>query len=452
MEFGLPPCCDTLGIMAGFVWLQILALLGLCVLLLRLAMRGKWVPWRHPICSACGFNLYGLPETSDRCPECGGELAKVRKNAVWRRRWVSLLLAIGLVAGSLYLVFPVAYRSAFWELEYVPSGILVHFKDNRRVLDVLQSRLDAGRLSPEQERAVLESMLELSPVRIASGEIEARHDRGQLPAGIWKKYAEQALKVPIAMRTTIAKGDPLVILVEAMYARVKRLSDLSMRYRLRLKLDGREVPGNYRQQVHTVRLGIVLDSEPYVFVELPKKFTKRLSNGRHSLEATVNAEATERGRVVARRTLTEKGTITLLPEGKPSVALVSPQSFAGPVIAPRFSGKGLTIYLDGSFPEFYTPRLFRASNMGYCYRLLVRQDGRQIPLGEMAMRMSRHKWDFAWLPASPAPKVHGDRVDVVFRPDAKLGTKTIWIRRVVNKEFVIKGAIVKKCKEPQEQH
>ncbi len=192
--------------MLGLVWLQILGLVILCALLLRLVMRGKWVAWSHPVCSACGFNLHGLPETLDRCPECGGELAKVRKNAVWRRRWVSLLLALGLVGGSLYLVYPVAYRSAYWGLNYVPSGVLLRFKDSPRVMEILDRRVWEGRLSAEQKRTVLERMVDGSPMRDWTSELEMIHKSGQLPAGIWKKYAEEALKVPIAMRTTVARG------------------------------------------------------------------------------------------------------------------------------------------------------------------------------------------------------------------------------------------------------
>ncbi len=222
-----------------------------------------------------------------------------------------------------------------------------------------------------------------------------------------------------------------------------------MRYRLQLKMDGREVPGEYRQQVYTAPLGIGSEGERYV--TLSEELTRSLSSGQHSLDVTVNAEAVERGQVVAKRTLREKGIITLLPEGKPSVALVSPQSLAGPVIAPGFSGKDLTIYLDGSPPEWDIPLLpvLPASNMGYCYRLLVWQGGREIPLGEMAFLSNLRKWDWAWLPASPPPQIRGDRVDVVFRPDAKLGAKTIWITQAVNKGFVVKGAIVQKRKEPR---
>jgi hypothetical protein len=31
-----------------FVWLRILAMVVLCVVLLRLVMRGKWIAWSHP--------------------------------------------------------------------------------------------------------------------------------------------------------------------------------------------------------------------------------------------------------------------------------------------------------------------------------------------------------------------------------------------------------------------
>lgn len=61
----------------------------------------------HPICRECGFDLFGLPESSVRCPECGSDLAQrdaVRMGnsvASTRRRAAVALIALS----SLFTLF-----------------------------------------------------------------------------------------------------------------------------------------------------------------------------------------------------------------------------------------------------------------------------------------------------------------------------------------------------------
>lgn len=58
---------------------------GIAALLLCVGIRGRRID-DHPLCRKCGFDLFGLPTSSGRCPECGRELGRRRSVRVGHRR------------------------------------------------------------------------------------------------------------------------------------------------------------------------------------------------------------------------------------------------------------------------------------------------------------------------------------------------------------------------------
>jgi hypothetical protein len=60
----------------------------------------------HPACGRCGYNLTGLPATSDACSECGCALAKVgiRPCREPRRPWPWTIGTALVVIGAVLLV------------------------------------------------------------------------------------------------------------------------------------------------------------------------------------------------------------------------------------------------------------------------------------------------------------------------------------------------------------
>src|SRR3954451_5269023 len=70
---------------------------------LAYALRGRRVD-DHPLCRTCGFDLFGKPVDSTRCPECGADLARRRAvrigRRVCRRRVLAVALPAVLLAGG----------------------------------------------------------------------------------------------------------------------------------------------------------------------------------------------------------------------------------------------------------------------------------------------------------------------------------------------------------------
>src|SRR2546425_8365233 len=92
--------------MSVTIWMMLLppaALLIGLVLLIR-GLRGRRVD-DHPICRRCGFDLFGRPETSTQCAECGADLTLPRAIQHGRRvRRGGMIFAGGTLVGIVLLI------------------------------------------------------------------------------------------------------------------------------------------------------------------------------------------------------------------------------------------------------------------------------------------------------------------------------------------------------------
>src|SRR5215211_7772077 len=69
------------------------------MMLLLLGLRGRRVG-DHPFCRRCGFDLFGKPDDSSICPECGARLGSARAQVIGvrhRRQWA-------IMSGSMILL------------------------------------------------------------------------------------------------------------------------------------------------------------------------------------------------------------------------------------------------------------------------------------------------------------------------------------------------------------
>ena len=62
-----------------------IALVVLGVIVLWIGIRGRRMD-DHPICRRCGFDLFGLPESSQLCSECGADLKRHRAIRIGHRQ------------------------------------------------------------------------------------------------------------------------------------------------------------------------------------------------------------------------------------------------------------------------------------------------------------------------------------------------------------------------------
>src|SRR5438105_668743 len=58
----------------------------------------------HPICARCGYDLFGKPEESKVCPECGADLCEKKAVVIgWRQKRAGMVL-VGLLIVGLGLI------------------------------------------------------------------------------------------------------------------------------------------------------------------------------------------------------------------------------------------------------------------------------------------------------------------------------------------------------------
>ncbi|HMO25608.1 MAG TPA: hypothetical protein PKB10_05015 [Tepidisphaeraceae bacterium] len=140
-------------------WDLWIAFIGLVGMLLAIAARFTFARNRptsdHPACRKCGHDLFGLPTTSTRCPECGTDLTIARailphtQTVPTKRRWiVRTILLIALIL-TLWAGWSVIHNPAY--TSYKPSLVLVYLTEVTPPSDYvapaeLMKRLEAGDL------------------------------------------------------------------------------------------------------------------------------------------------------------------------------------------------------------------------------------------------------------------------------------------------------------------
>ena len=71
----------------------------------------------HPHCDRCDHNLFGLPETSERCPECGGDLREARAVVAGAPRANRVIV----VTATVFTTVLIAVAGRAWrEVEWMP--------------------------------------------------------------------------------------------------------------------------------------------------------------------------------------------------------------------------------------------------------------------------------------------------------------------------------------------
>jgi len=176
--------------------------------LVGLGWRGRRVD-DHPVCRKCGFDLFGLPPSSLKCPECGAQLDRPRAVRVGRMERRSGALAVGLALGLMALgvwaLLGVSTYRGTDLLRYQPVWLLTR---TARATDAAVSdrayreflrRLAAGRLVGNDLAPLVDHVLEVQadahrPWRTIMGDVV---ERAWLSNAVnderWRRYVEQVM-------------------------------------------------------------------------------------------------------------------------------------------------------------------------------------------------------------------------------------------------------------------
>jgi hypothetical protein len=194
------------------------------LMLRAIARRGRQGD-EHPVCRKCRFDLFGRPDTSERCPECGADIRAPRAIRIGNRDARRRLLVISrfMIVGCCVWTGIVAWRAARdvdWIRKY-PLW-LVRFEATRSdpathdsAIAELRRRMAAGRLSDEDLMLVADDGLnyqrqsERTWTPAWGDLLEHLHTKGKLSAAQWTRYWQQGLVLKLMVRPRIRRGDAI---------------------------------------------------------------------------------------------------------------------------------------------------------------------------------------------------------------------------------------------------
>ncbi|HEX8342667.1 MAG TPA: hypothetical protein VF624_17320 [Tepidisphaeraceae bacterium] len=202
----------------------VLSIAGL--VLLRIGLRGRATD-DHPLCAACGFDLFGKPDGVTQCGECGADVSPPAAVRVGHRerRARPLAAAVTCLLIAAFIGAPVLLGklgAIDWQV-HKPVWMLHRDAVSSNVvprdlaLRELARRYAVGKLSSRQLDALVESALAWQGDRsnvwqpIWGDFIEGQYRANRLSAEQKQRYARQVLVIDIVAAPTARRGQRIPV-------------------------------------------------------------------------------------------------------------------------------------------------------------------------------------------------------------------------------------------------
>ncbi len=420
--------------------------------LLRRGWRGTRAD-DHPVCRRCGFDLFGAPTDSKRCPECGVDLARPGAVRDGNRRRQPRLMTAGAVAILFSLV---AAGSIGWK-EYSgydvnrlkPTWMLAREIDGsapaarRGAIVELSRRFALGTLSTAQVEDVAARVLALQADTAKQwapqfGDfIEGARDAQRLSDAQWQRYAAQAPQSTLTLRGKVSRADAVLPYWIHNPGRVGSRARLYVSYRTtRFQIGDTVVPevGNTGgMQISAMNQGGNLGRRLALKPHLP-----RLADGRHvvrlTMEATISESWQDNLPPITTKTVTLTGPFLLLSEGQPSVQMRHDES----VRAGVERSLSLTLVAQGSPGVLSATANVDGPPVGLGYRVIANANGVEYDFGTFARPARTGMHGFGLYSKRPLPE-HLAAVDVILRPSVQAAADTLDTFEIWDGEVVLKN-------------
>ena len=367
--------------------------------LLRVGLRGRRVD-DHPICRRCGFDLFGRPEGSNICSECGGDLTKrhaIRAGRHVRRGGMiaigALMLAITLTlgGGAGYAAYSVKdwqpHKPVWWLVRELDRGDL---QTRRAATTELLTRLAGLKLSRPQLDRITETILNIQgdtrkPWYAGFGDfLEAARAKKQLSDERWQRYGRQAVDVTLDVRQWVRRGDVLPFrLRQPAAARIGSRSAIEYPSIIPLSVGGERFvaqPLEDSRGLYTPPAVWLVNSALAV-----KAYESRLADGPQELRALLDLEIRSAAlgqRPVPLATIEVAAPFKLFAPYESTVLVVHDEKFEAEMRA-AITASASTV-LTSSGRETITTVTCNAPPVGIGCVVAVQLDGRLYPLGMIA--------------------------------------------------------------------
>ena len=290
--------------------LSALPLAGLlaAALLARLALRGRRID-DHPLCRACGYDLFGIPpDTRHRCPECGHDVrprsAIVIGHRARRRGVLRLALALALLSGLGLAIVGRTVARGLGDYAARPTWWLIHELDARPGGDQhaafaeLNLRYARGDLSPSQVRGVTDAILAwqadtLASWNVAWGDfVEIARANRQVTDDQWARYLRQGVVLWLTTRPIVRQGDDPQFAMPLGPNRFGSRPPLTLRFDVSFQIDG--LPATvFHSKPHRLDWGTRSRFGGPLRLPAAATTTPATQPVRHTVQADIDFEITE---------------------------------------------------------------------------------------------------------------------------------------------------------------
>jgi hypothetical protein len=398
----------------------------------------------HPVCGGCKYDLFGQPEGTNICPECGADLHANNLITIGNRRPETKLMLTGggiILAGVLFLTSEITFQAKGIRLIQYKSfhSLLFDAANNHNVVgnnawenaNEIVRRLQNSELSASEEQQVVAQALSLQADHseawypIWGDIIEFIRSNHQMPEVDWNRYISQGISGSVQVRPYCTRGDPIPYVVNT---ETRFGTSFSSSGTPQVLISVRIVPGS-RYQI-TPPAGLRISGRALIF---PSELVpwQSLAPGPQTLE--IQSIPIWNNRLYP--PFTCQGSWTLLPDGQSSVRLYRDEALAASIQA------NLSCHSD--FDPNGNPCI-EIGNTGMPIKLAF----------DVLLKTSTTEWkqkgafimeSYRTVTVYPdVPENIGDRVDVVLRPSISKAAATMDIDSLLDHEFVFKDMNIQK--------
>ena len=436
-------------------WLIPAIVLLAAVAMLLFGLRGRSVD-DHPICRRCGFDLFGRPETSAVCGECGAALDKPRAIQIGRRERRGAFVAAGgtLLALTLLIGGAAGYAALTvndWQ-PHKPAWWLLRELDDPAARGAatteLSKRLGAGKLAGPHVAAAVDKILIVQADAAATwvpalGDfVEDARRANLLAPQQWERFARQAPVHVLDVRRRVRHGDPIPLMIHNLPARVGTRTKLRAAWKnLTCAADG---DGALIER----RWGTAMDLGPRGGAAAgdevqAKEYADRLAPGPHTLAVELEIEVQEGGQrvediVIAEQTIRLTAPFELLPPTAQPIKVIDNEALRGQM------EKAVTPPVGAKMSRWQARQVDLMLNcmsapVGIGYEVFaVVGGGREQRIKSIACAANKnHSWGASC--ALPDGLDAVDTIDLIYKPSIDAAAQTTSVYEIWGGTIVQKG-------------
>jgi ribosomal protein L40E len=442
------------------LWLvdAIMVVVGLALLLAGL--RGRRTD-DHPICRRCRFDLVGLPESAEVCPECGSSLDRPKAVRVGHRRKRRGLIALGVVAtlsgATLFGLF--SWQTLAGSPTQLPAWVLeaeARWAGGQTSLDAwdeLALRVKAGTLGKSRSLRMVDVALArqkppaLGWKRLHGDYIDAVNAAGLLDDMRLATYLRQGVTPTIRVRRVVRAGEPIPLGLGVSSIRLGKQGVVCIRKQaVSIELPGTEFHGGRVLDGHDTMYTGQWRSSGMSLSAFPLHANQfQTQPGEHTMRVVMRYEvytdwSRKGGKPLAGWEQAFELPIRVVPSNEQTVELIEPTPESRREMLEAISIDGIKTSAEpGQFS--YVRILTSGPAEDFAFDVYLEADGERWHIGSLCRHSGSGIITFglgAIWPESVDPK----KVDVVFEPSVGAAEESLDVFRIWNGTIRIKDVPV----------